>query len=100
LAHDETLAYLRERELISNVYDELKASALLKTGESVDVLAYVAHAELPQYRGKLKPMTTLEIVKGAFGSTGRNDEYDRNTHAEMATLAPIDAELQGLTEPL
>ena len=100
LLRAQTMEYLRKRELISNVYDELEAPAVLDSGESVHVLAYVANAGHPQYAGRLEPTTTLEIVKGAAGLMGRNVDYVRSTHSELIQLGIPDAELDWLTEQL
>jgi len=96
----ETVDYLRKRELISNVYDEVEAPAELESGESVPVLTYVANAEHPQYAGKLDLPDALEIVRGATGLNGPNVEYVSNTHGELVKLGIPDPELSWINERL
>jgi cation transport protein ChaC len=48
----ETLAYLRERELVSYAYDETLVSLKLETkGEEVEALAYIVRRDHEQYYG-------------------------------------------------
>jgi cation transport protein ChaC len=96
----ETLDYLRKRELISNVYDEVEAPAVLDSGESVAMVTYVANAEHPQYAGNLEPTATLEIVSGASGQSGTNVDYVKNTHGELRRLGIADPELDWLSARL
>ena len=50
-----TLAYLRERELVSYAYDEARVALVLDDGRAVEALAYVSNRAHPQYRGGLTP---------------------------------------------
>ena len=91
-----TIAYLRERELITNVYLETEVLAVLESGERVTAVAYVADVDHSQYAGRLSPQKTLEIVKHASGRNGPNAEYVLNTRAHLEQLEIDDPELDWL----
>ena len=74
-----TLAYLRERELVSSAYLETRQSVTLDCGQILDdVLTYVIDPDHAQYC-----TWTLEaqaqIIAHAIGGRGPNDEYLENT---------------------
>ena len=95
-----TLAYLRERELITNVYLETEVLAVLESGEPVRAIAYVADVVHSQYAGRLSLERTLEIVRHSAGRNGANAEYVLNTHDHLKMLGIVDPELDWLCERL
>ena len=62
-----TLAYLRERELVSYAYDEVEVPVELEDGATVAALAYVSNRAHAQYRGGLD----LEAIVRSVNKTGR-----------------------------
>ncbi|MGO9742980.1 MAG: gamma-glutamylcyclotransferase [Roseiarcus sp.] len=95
-----TLDYLRERELVTNVYLEIEAEAELDAGERVRAVTYAADTAHPQYAGLLPRERALEIVRRSRGKSGPNADYLLDTHAEFARLGIVDAELDWLCERL
>ena len=95
-----TLAYLRARELITNVYLETEVVAVLESGEPVRAKTYVADVVHSQYAGRLSLERTLEIVRRASGRNGSNAEYVLNTRAHLEMLGIDDPELDWLCERL
>lgn len=77
------VAYLRERELISDVYVEINSRVELMegklVGERVGALSYVVNRESPQYACDLGLEETARIVSQAIGSAGTNRDYVENT---------------------
>lgn len=75
--------YLRERELISNVYKEIDTKIALigenDETELVDAITYVANSESPQYASSLELEEISRIVAMAVGSAGPNRDYVENT---------------------
>jgi len=71
---DETLAYLRERELISSAY----------------------HADHVQYCGGLPLEEQAQIIANAVGGRGPNTEYLFNTAQHLNELGLVDADLEWL----
>lgn len=96
----ETLAYLRERELVSHVYRELMLPARLDDGRAVEALAYVADRDHPQYVGDLPPEETLERVRRSVGAAGPNPDYVLNTARELERLGVTDPTLAWLAATL
>jgi glutathione-specific gamma-glutamylcyclotransferase len=76
---DEVLAYLRERELVTNVYLEVVKAVALETGETVRALCYVVDRSHRQYAGHLDPEEAAGIVLGAVGQSGANPDYVHST---------------------
>ncbi len=91
-----TLAYLRERELISSAYIETRQEVEFRDGaRQRDVLAYVIDRSHVQYCQH--PLDVqARIIAGAHGGRGPNDEYLYNTAAHLADLGIGDEDLDSL----
>lgn len=93
----ETLAYLRERELVSSAYLETELDIRFEDGPGGQrVLAYVIDPDHVQYCGGLPLERQAQIIAQARGGMGPNDEYLYNTAAHLAELGIEDAELAWL----
>ena len=90
---EETIAYLRERELVTSVYLEKFVTLRLNDGSRKRAIAYVVDRRHNQYAGPLsiEKMTQL-ILKGA-GVNGDNSAYVRNTYEHLQRLNIHDAQL-------
>lgn len=97
---DEAIAYLRERELVTNVYRERMVGLRLETGETVSALAYVVDRKHPQYAGRLDPDEAARHVCGAVGRSGPNEEYVLNTVAHLKALGIRDHWLESVAGQL
>ncbi|MFD1508816.1 gamma-glutamylcyclotransferase [Lacimonas salitolerans] len=93
---DATLAYLRERELISSAYVEKTVPLDLTDGRQVDAVAYVIDAGHDQYCGGLPLEEQAQIIARAVGGRGPNTEYLHNTVAHLRQLRIEDADLDWL----
>jgi glutathione-specific gamma-glutamylcyclotransferase len=103
-AEDETIAYLREREQVTDVYVEAYRNVRLVdgSGRTVKALTYLADPTHPQYAGRLSLDEQHRIVRMCRGQAGANIEYVLNTvrHLEDegvhdAVLAKLAARLRG-----
>ncbi|MEJ6391471.1 gamma-glutamylcyclotransferase [Gymnodinialimonas ulvae] len=93
---DATLAYLRERELISSAYLETRLEVEFRGGaRQSDVLAYVIDRSHEQYCQHSLD-TQARIIAGAHGGRGPNDEYLYNTAAHLDELGIGDDDLDTL----
>ncbi len=95
-AHDETLATLRERELISSAYLETVLPVTLDDGRAVDAVSYVIDPDHVQYCGGLPLAEQAEIIARAVGGRGPNRDYLFNTADHLADLGIEDSELSWL----
>ena len=80
------VAYLRERELVTNVYLERHLKVRLSDGRAVMALGYIADRNHPQYAAGLAVEDAARIVAHAEGKSGRNLDYVANTVAHMKEL--------------
>ena len=71
----ETIAYLRERELISSAYVERLLPLELEAGGTVTALAYVIDPNHVQYAAGLALEEQAQIIASAVGGRGPNTEY-------------------------
>ncbi len=94
----ETLAYLRERELVSYAYREITHPVLLEGGGVVEALAYVSDRAHPQYRGGLSLKAQAEVIAAAEGPMGSNAAYLTSTLESLETLGLEEPELETLAE--
>ena len=97
---DVTLAYLRERELVSYVYLEKIVPAVLPDGPSHDAVTYVADRVHGQYAPPMPKPKLLEIIRGGRGISGENADYVLATYDHLAELGIEDDELSWLAAAL
>ncbi len=88
------LDYLRERELVSNVYKERVLSVGLSDGRRQMALTYVADREHPHYVGDLPLEDAATIVRHASGRSGPNVDYVFNTVEHLKDMGIRDALLE------
>lgn len=97
-AEDETVAYLRERELISSAYLETWQEVRLQDGPAAQALTYVIDPDHVQYCGGLPLEEQARIIATAVGGRGPNCDYLYNTAAHLAELGIADADLGWLSD--
>lgn len=95
-AQSSTLAYLRERELISSAYLEKTVTVKLRSGESISALTYIIDPNHNQYCGSVPLAEQAQIIASAKGGMGPNSEYLFNTVDQITKLGLEDADLQWL----
>ncbi|MDR5654921.1 gamma-glutamylcyclotransferase [Ruixingdingia sedimenti] len=93
---EETLAGLRERELVSSAYLETVQPLYLADGRARQALAYVVDPDHVQYCGGLDPEEQARIIARATGGRGPNRDYLWNTAAHLAELGIADPDLEWL----
>jgi cation transport protein ChaC len=93
---EEVLAYLRERELVTNVYLERRLPLRLEDGRSVTAVCYVVDRSHRQYAGRLSVEVAAAIVSGGVGQSGRNEEYLFNTIEHLRALGIRDRWLEDI----
>ncbi len=95
---DATLAYLRERELISSAYIEKTHDVTLQNGDVVTAVVYVIDEAHEQYCGGLPLEEQAQIIARAVGGRGPNTEYLYNTADHLARVGLHDADLAWLSD--
>jgi cation transport protein ChaC len=96
----ETVAYLRERELVSGVYREAIRPVRLANGEPVSALTYLVDESHAQYAGRLSIAEQVELVRRGVGNSGANTDYVLNTATHLKQLGIRDQALEALAEAL
>ncbi|MER9024584.1 gamma-glutamylcyclotransferase [Mesorhizobium sp. M0028] len=99
---NEVVTYLRERELVTNVYLERVLSVRLDKretdgGETVEAIAYVVDRSHEQYAGALDAAEAAAVVRGAVGQSGRNEDYVLSTLEHLEALGISDRWLEEVT---
>jgi cation transport protein ChaC len=95
-AEADTLAALRDRELISSAYLEEWLPLTLPDGAAITVLAYVIDPDHVQYCGGLGLEEQAQIIAQATGGRGPNCDYLWNTATHLADLGIADPDLEWL----
>jgi cation transport protein ChaC len=93
---ERTLAYLRERELISSAYLEESVELTLADGRAVAATAFVVDTAHRQYCGGLPLEAQAQVISRAVGGRGPNAEYLWNTVLHLHELGVPDADLDWL----
>lgn len=93
---EEVVAYLRGRELVTNVYRERRVGVRLADGARVSALTYVIDRAHDQYAGALDVGRAAEHVRGAAGQSGPNEDYVLNTVAHLRALGIRDHWLEAV----
>ena len=87
---DEVMSYLRERELVTNVYLERQVVVRLEGGEQAAAVTYVADRRHEQYAGSMDAAEAASIVRGAHGKSGDNVTYVLSTVEHLKALGIMD----------
>jgi cation transport protein ChaC len=95
-----TIAYLRQRELVTAVYVERIVRAHLADGSKAQALTYVADRDHPQYAGGLQREQLLSLVTQGVGRSGPNVDYVLNTEAHLRENGVRDPVLEWLAGQL
>lgn len=95
-AEAETLATLRERELVSSAYLETHLDVTFADGGGVRALAYVIDPDHVQYCGGLPLEEQAQIILSATGGRGPNREYLFSTVDHLHDLGIADPDLDWL----
>lgn len=97
---DAVIAYLRERELVTNVYLERWVSVTLADGRKVKALTYVVDRSHEQYAGIINEDGRVERVRHASGKSGANFDYVVNTVHSLRNLGLRDRSLESICRRL
>jgi cation transport protein ChaC len=95
---DATIAYLRERELVTTVYREVWLKTRLSDCRTVLALAYVVDSRHSQYAGRLHKPDLLRHVLQGQGVSGSNIDYIDATHKHLMALGIQDPTLSWLAD--
>ena len=100
--NEATLAYLRAREQVTDVYVErTKPVSLLDgSGRELEALCYMVDRGHPQYAGRLSIETQARLVRSASGRSGTNLDYVLNTVRHLEDAGIDDVELMALAQRL
>lgn len=91
---DYVLDYLRERELVTNVYMERTVPTLLADKRRVQAVTYVADRTHEQYAYKINVEEAAAVTAQAVGQSGPNDAYVRNTVEHLREIGIRDGWLE------
>ena len=99
---DGTLAYLREREQVTDVYLEAvgPVSLLDGSGRELGRFAISSIAGIRNTRAGSRPKRRLSLVRPAAGRSGANIDYVLNTVRHLEEAGIHDAELMALAARL
>src|ERR1700694_2379947 len=99
---DAVIAYLRERELVTNVYREAWRPIRIARHHdaAATALTFIVDRKHEQYAGKLSREALLEHVRGRQGRSGANSDYVINTVRHLRHLGLHDAVLEWLSDRL
>ena len=99
-----TIAYLRERELMSGIYVYLETVRTISLAgnpeRSIQALCYVVDRSHPQYAGRLTLDQQMHYVRQGHGKSGANRDYVLETVAALESLGVRDRDLHLLAERL
>lgn len=90
------MAYLRERELVTNVYKERVVAIALADGTRGSAVTYVADPAHEQYIGGLGVAEAATIVAAASGRSGPNADYVFNTVQHLQDMGIRDTLLESI----
>ncbi|MGL4311717.1 MAG: gamma-glutamylcyclotransferase [Paracoccaceae bacterium] len=93
----ETLAVLREREMVASAYQERWLAVEAANSGTVTALAFVIDRDHPQYRRALSLEEQAETIARAIGQRGSNRDYLFNTADHLSGLGIDDEEMIELT---
>jgi cation transport protein ChaC len=95
----EVLAYLDERELVTDVYQRRRLPLTSARGRFA-AWCYVVRRDHVQYAGKLEEQRILELVRHGAGRSGSNCDYVVSTVRHLEEMGVVDGPLHALARRL
>lgn len=96
----EVIGYLRDRELVTNVYKERELAIRFESGERATAVGYIVDRDHAQYAGALDIDEAVRGVSGSVGQSGRNEDYVVSTVEHLKALGIRDHWLEGVAARL
>ncbi|MEZ5932350.1 MAG: gamma-glutamylcyclotransferase [Alphaproteobacteria bacterium] len=93
------MAYLDERELVTEVYRRKRLTITTERGR-VPAWCYVVRRDHPQYAGKLPEAELLDMIEKGEGRSGHCRDYVLSTVAHLEELGVNDAVLRSVAHRL
>ena len=99
---ESVITYLRERELVTDVYREVWRPVILagKRSRVVSAITFLVDRGHAQYAGKLSRRQLLAQVRTSVGKSGANAEYVINTARHLRAAGVRDETLEWLAVAL
>ena len=95
-----TLAYLDERELVTEVYRRVRLPLTLLGGETAEAWTYIVKPEHAQFAGNLPLPEIVATVEAGIGEGGRNTDYVRNTVLHLREMGIDEPRLEAVLAAL
>ena len=95
---ERVLAYLDERERVTNVYWRRRLAMTLPSGKRVEAWGYIAERSHHQYAGKLTVTKAARLILTGEGKGGHNVEYLENTIVHLDQLGISEGPLHVLRD--
>lgn len=80
------IAYLHEREMLTNAYDPRYLPVHIDDGRRVKAYGFVVRHDHPQYCGRLTPEESARLIRQGHGSRGPCRDYLANTIRHLEEL--------------
>lgn len=93
---EEIFAYLHEREMTTNVYDQRPVAVELPSGKRIAAYAHITQRDHPQYTGRLTLEETAKYICQGIGDRGSCSEYLANTVRHLDELGIKDGPMHAL----
>jgi cation transport protein ChaC len=91
-----TYAYLVEREQPTETYVEARRFVRLADGRRVECLVFLSDIHHPQWAGALTLQRQAELITGAAGLSGRNEDYLRDLVEHLRAEGIRDRSMEAL----
>ncbi len=92
------IEYLRQRELVTDVYLETWRMIHFSNGTNSSALTYIADQKSAQYAGRLSVSIQTNIVSRARGKSGPNCEYVIKTAQHLQSMNIQDLDLASIAK--
>lgn len=95
----EVIAYLDERELVTDVYRRKRLPIVTEEG-SVRAWCYIVRRDHPQYAGRLPEDQLLPLIRNSEGVSGHCRDYVLSTVEHLEEMEVLDRTLARVAERL
>ena len=97
---NQVIQYLRDRELVTDVYLERTRRIQLMGGKKVDALTYIADVNHEQFAGRLSHEDLVRRIKGSVGKSGNNEDYMLGTAEQLRKMGIRDTLIESIVREL